>query len=88
MVLHNTNPTPTNIIGARSWFALINYIAWTYAITPVMQPFRELVKQNSKFTWNLTLNQLGTDSKNILLSKNAEVINSFDITSHLYLQTG
>ena len=42
--------TPTNITGARSWFGLVNQVIWTYSVSPIMQPFRELVKVNLKFT--------------------------------------
>ena len=43
--------TPTNITGAWSWFGLVNQVVWTYAISPIMQPFPELVKYNFTFTW-------------------------------------
>ena len=43
-------PTPANITGATSWFGLVNQVAWVYSVSPIMQPFRELVKANSKFT--------------------------------------
>ena len=41
-------PTPKNITDARSWFGLVNQVAWAYSIGPVMLPFRELVKRNTK----------------------------------------
>ena len=43
-------PLPTDITGARSWFGLINQVAFSLAIAPVMQPFRELLK-----SWNMVL---------------------------------
>ena len=44
-------PTLTNIADARSWFGLVNQVAWAYGISSVMQPFRELGKHNTSFTW-------------------------------------
>ena len=35
---------PTNITDARSWFGLINQVAYTFAASKEMQPFLELLK--------------------------------------------
>ena len=56
-------PTPKDITGARSWFGLVNQISWAYSISPLMQPFRDLVKPNSKFQWDSTLDKLFRQSK-------------------------
>ena len=48
-------PVPKDITGARSWFGLENQVAWAYAISPIMQRFRDLVKHNTTFHWNQTL---------------------------------
>ena len=48
-------PAPTDIHKARAWFGLVNQIAWAYSNTSAMQPFRDLVKPNSKFEWTPTL---------------------------------
>ena len=39
-------PVPKTITDARSWFGLINQVAWAYSLSPIMLPFRELVKKN------------------------------------------
>ena len=80
-------PTPTNITVAQSWFGLVNQVAWAYAISPIMQPFHELVKHNSTFTWNDTLDQLFNNSKDIPISKVKEGIHSFDTSCETILQT-
>ena len=38
-------PSPKNITDARSWFGLVNQVAWAYSLSPIMLPFRELVKK-------------------------------------------
>ena len=48
-------PSPKNITDARSWFGLVNQVAWAYSLSPIMLPFRELVKKNSNFVWNESL---------------------------------
>ena len=49
-------PVPENITDARSWFGLVNQVAWAYSIGPIMQPFCDLIKPNNTFHWddNLT----------------------------------
>ena len=47
-------PTVKTLTDARSWFGLVNQVAWAYAISPVMQPFRDLVKNHSQFYWDKT----------------------------------
>ena len=58
-------PQLSDIIGARTWFGLVNEITWAYSISSIMQPFCKLVKANSKFTWNNTLTQTFENSKQI-----------------------
>ena len=48
-------PTPKCLTDARSWFGLVNQVAWAYSLGSVMQPFRDLIKAKSVFTWNATL---------------------------------
>ena len=40
---------------------------WAYSYNETMQPFRYLVKQNSKFKWNETLKKLFPESNQILI---------------------
>ena len=35
--------TPTDLTS-RSWFGLVNQVSWADAISPIMQPFRDLIK--------------------------------------------
>ena len=79
--------TPQNLIDARFWFGLVNQVTWAYAISPLMQPFRELVKPTTKFHWDDNLNKLFMDSKQLLMSKVTDGINMFDLTKNTCLQT-
>ena len=45
-------PTPRSITDIRSWFGLVNQAAYSFCKTEAMAPFRNLLKKNSKFTWN------------------------------------
>ena len=52
-----------------------------------MQPFRDLVKPNSKFHWDETSDKLFQDPKVLLITAVEEGIQSFDINRPTCLQT-
>lgn len=72
-------PAPKNITDARSWFGLVNQVAWAYSLGPIMQPFRDLVKQNASFVWNETLDKAFQDSKARIVELVKEGIAAFDV---------
>ena len=80
-------PTPTDLTGARSWFGLINQVAWAYSLGPLMTPFRELIKPNRKFYWDETLDKLFVESKNTIISLVIEGVKSFELSRKTCLQT-
>ena len=38
---------PTDLMNAQSWFILVNQVSWAYSISPIMEPFRALIKHMS-----------------------------------------
>ena len=80
-------PVPKDITDARSWFGLVNQVAWAYSTSTIMQPFRSLVKRNSKFYWDETLDQLFKKSKEKLISAVEDGIRTFDYHRITCLQT-
>ena len=72
-------PAPKNITDARSWFGLVNQVAWAYSLGPIMQPFRDLVKKNAVFVWDDALEQAFSDSKAQIVSLVREGIAAFDL---------
>ena len=79
-------PTPTSITDARSWFGLVNQVAWAYSLSPIMEPFRELVKSNNTFHWDNILDKLFEDTKSLIISKVEEGIQAFDVNRQTCLQ--
>ena len=57
-------PTPKSITDIRSWFGLVNQAAYSFCKTEAMAPFRNLLKKNSKFTWNEDLETSFKKAKN------------------------
>ena len=80
-------PTPNDITGARSWFGLVNQVSWAYAISPIMQPFRDLIKPNVKFYWDSTLDELFQKSKQGIIQSVKEVVQTFEPQQRTCLQT-
>ena len=80
-------PTPKDLTGARSWFGIVNQIAWAYSNATAMQPFRELVQSKSKFYWDSNLDKLFKESKEYLIAAAIDGIKSFDKDRNTCLQT-
>ncbi len=55
-----------NITDVRSWFGLINQVAYAFSMTEKMLPFRCLLKQNTPFQWTSELDSLFEESKHII----------------------
>ena len=72
-------PTPTNLTDARSWFGLVNQVAWAYSVGPVMQPFRELLKSKCGFSWTQSLENAFSESKKILVQLVEQGVSTFDV---------
>ena len=70
-------PVPQNITGAQSWFGLVNQVAWAHSISEIKQPFRELIKPNSKFLWTAELGKLFNDTKALIISKVERGVQTF-----------
>ena len=80
-------PIPTDITGARSWFGLVNQVAWAYSISPVMQPFREAIKPNRTFYWDANLTNIFEKSKKLLIDMVKDGVQTFDTSRKTCLQT-
>ena len=80
-------PTPRNITDIRSWFGLINQVAYAFASTDRMLPFRHLLKPNTPFQWSNELNRLFEDSKAIIISEIEEGVRIYDKSKPTCLAT-
>ena len=80
-------PLPTDLTSARSWFGLVNQVSWAYSISPIMEPFRDLIKPNHVFYWDETLTKLFETSKQEILSKISDGVRSFELGRRTAIQT-
>ena len=75
-------PTPTSIIGARSWFGLVNLVTYAFSPTEVMVPFLELLKaKNREFYWDETLERLFQESKRVIVGKIEKCVRTFKMNT-------
>ena len=70
-------PTPKSITDIRSWFGLVNQVAYTFSMAETMQPFRNLLKPNSHFEWTTDLNSAFEKSKAKILHEMEEGVKIF-----------
>ena len=73
-------PTPKNTTDVRSWFGLLNQVAYAFSIAEQMLPFRDLLKPATPFHWDDNLDQLFEESKTVITTEIAIGIKIFDKT--------
>ena len=56
-------PRPRDITGVRSWFGLIQQVAYAFSNTDMMLPFRNLLKPSTDFLWTQELQESFEKSK-------------------------
>ena len=80
-------PTPKSITDIRSWFGLVNQVAYTFATARRMQPFREFLKPDNPFKWTDEMNNLFIESKELIINEIREGIEIYDKTRPTCLLT-
>ena len=72
-------PTPTNISEVRSWFGLVNQVAYSFVKTTHMAPFRHLLSESKPFEWNSNMESAFQQSKQRIAELIIEGVASFDM---------
>ena len=70
-------PKPKNITDARSWFGLVNQVAYNISTSAMMQPFRDLLKPGQWY-WDENLDRAFEDSKQAILNMIKDGVRSFE----------
>ena len=71
-------PRPKDISGIRSWFGLVEQVAWAFSKTAVMSPFRHLLSPNSEYLWTQELNDAFEKSKIEIINAVKKGVKYFD----------
>ena len=73
-------PEPTTLKLARSWFGLIEQVAWSYYISDTMNNFRDLVKPTVKtWMWIPTLSAEFKKAKEEIVKRVKEGVKAYDV---------
>ena len=81
-------PTPKNITDIRSWFGLVNQVAYAFSQTKTMAPFRELLSQkNGKFYWDDVLDSLFDQSKTKIINTIKDGVRSYEMNRPTCIST-
>ena len=72
-------PIPTDLTGIRSWFGLVQQVAYAFSKTKDMAPFRDLLKRNVKFYWDNHLEELFPKSRKVIIEKAKEGVKAFQV---------
>ena len=77
-------PKPEKVTDIRSWFGLVNQVAYTFYQAEVMEPFRELLSGKRR-VWSCdeTLTDIFNKSKEAIVEQFLEGVHNFSIKSHL-----
>ena len=71
-------PKPKDLSGVRSWFRLVEQVAWAFSKTSVMMPFRHLLSPLNEFKWDADLDRAFSESKQIIIEAVKNGVKSFD----------
>ena len=81
-------PIPKSVTDIRSWFGLVNQVAYTFSRTKVMTPFRDLLStKNKSFYWDDALDEAFRASKQEILGLVNEGVCAFEINRATCLLT-
>ena len=67
-------------------FGMVNQVAWEYSLSPIMLPFQDLIKPNTKFYWDYTLDDLFNSSKEIIIDLVKQGVQTFNLSQQTCIQ--
>ena len=70
-------PIPRTLTDVRTWFGLVNQVTLANSLGPVMLLFRDLVKWDSQFAWNKSLEDASQHSKQVIVDLVRKGITTF-----------
>ena len=80
-------PTPSNITDVRSWFGLIGQVSYTFALAPIMEPFRSLLSNKIPFHWYAELESAFVASKEEIIQQCEKGVRNFILNAPTVLAT-
>jgi hypothetical protein len=82
-----TYPTPVNITDMRSFMALLQQVAYCYAISPAVAKLRHLLKPSEPWNWTEDIDKAFEEAKRVIAEKVEEGVKLYDPKLHTGLLT-
>ena len=80
-------PTPASVTDVRSWFGLVNQVAYTFSQSELMQPFRCLLQKKQPFYWDDSLDDRFRASKDEVVRLVSTGVQAYDLKRPTCLAT-
>ena len=81
-------PKPEKVTDIRSWFGLVNQVAYTFSQKDVMDPFRELLSGKKRvWSWDDTLTDVFNKSKDAIIAQIQDGVHNFSLNKSTCLAT-
>ena len=80
-------PVPKNLTDIRSWFGCVQQIAYTFAVSEAMLPFRQLLRPQVPFAWGPELDKAFSASKEEIIRQCERGVRLFSMTAPTGLAT-
>ena len=81
-------PRPSNITDMRSWFGLLNQVAYAFSQAELMAPFRELLASKKRtFYWDHVLDDIFVKSKKEVIRCVEDGVKTFEMARQTCLTT-
>ena len=80
-------PTPTNISGIRSFFALANNLNYCTKVKEIIGEFRPMLSPKTKFEWDKTKDERFERVKRMLIEQARDGVRQFSMKSWTVLET-
>ena len=72
-------PRPRDLSGVRSFFGLVEQVAWAFSKRDEMEPFRGLLKSSTLFLWTDELQGAFEAARRAIVKQVAEGVTSFEV---------
>ena len=80
-------PRPADLTGMRSWFGLIEQVSYAFSKSKIMEPFRELLKAKTEYTWTPALQTSFESARKEIVAIVSNGVKTFKIGDHTCLIT-
>ena len=78
---------PRNITDVRSWFGLVNQVAYAFTMAERMLPFRKLLRNGERFTCSPESEDIFRESKDVLVKEIQRGVPIFEKTKATCIAT-